>query len=217
MRTSLLMVTCMVLMFSFSAYAEIEGNYIESRSADVYTGPCFANSEVGLTGTEAIIGWQIQKGSWEGVSLDGLSVVAVAKASATLGDPYENPYPAKSVLIVDANASAAQQAALQKFARSMAGELLSDVVVVESAPISFRSPDHGSISLHAGTWATLETRGINAKDHLCGNEETYYDPLTPTNHSMPAVATISHYEGPGLGTSWTTHEKRSAFIGTFSR
>lgn len=217
MRTSLLMVTCLVLMFSFSAYAEIEGNYIESRSADVYTGPCFANSEVGLTGTEAIIGWQIQKGSWEGVSLDGLSIVAVAKASATLGDPYENPYPAKAVLIVDANASAAQQAALQKFARSMAGELLSDVVQVESAPISFRSPDHGSISLHAGTWATLETRSINAKDHLCGNEETYYDPLTPTNHSMPAVAAISHYEGPGLGTSWTTHEKRSAFIGTFSR
>jgi hypothetical protein len=217
MRTFLLMLTCLLVMTSFSVYAEIEGNYIESRSADVYTGPCFANSEVGLTGTEAILGWQIQKGSWDGVQLDGLSVVAVARASATLGDPYANPYPAKSVLIVDAKASHAQQNALKEFAHSMAGELLNDVVMVQSAPISFRSPDHGSVSLQAGTWATLETRGLNAKDHLCGNEETYYDPLTPTDHSMPAVATISHYEGPGLGTSWTTHEKRSAFVGTFSR
>jgi len=28
----------------------IYGNYVEARTADVYTGPCFANSEVGLVG-----------------------------------------------------------------------------------------------------------------------------------------------------------------------
>ncbi|HSP05948.1 MAG TPA: DUF1326 domain-containing protein, partial [Acidobacteriota bacterium] len=197
--------------------AEIEGNYVESRSADVYTGPCFANSEVGLAGTEAILGWQIEKGSWQGVPLDGLSVVAVARASATLGDPFSNPYPAKAVLIVDEKASAAQQAALREFAHSMAGDLLSNVVLIKAAPISFHSQLHGSTVLEAGQWAAVETRSIGEKDHLCGNEETYYDPLTPMNHSMPAVATISRYDGPGLGESWTTHEKRSAFVGTFSR
>jgi hypothetical protein len=34
---------------------------------------------------------------------------------------------------------------------------------------------------------------------------------------MPAVAELDHYSGPGLGVSWTSHGKRSAFVGTFAR
>src|SRR5262249_39915472 len=63
----------------------IYGNYIEARTADVYTGPCFANSEAGLIGELAVFGWKVEKGSWQGVDLDGLSVVAAVRASATLG------------------------------------------------------------------------------------------------------------------------------------
>src|SRR5438034_8069518 len=42
----------------------VSGEYIESRTADVYTGPCFANSEVNLTGQEAVLGWHVDKGTW---------------------------------------------------------------------------------------------------------------------------------------------------------
>ena len=34
--------------------AQISGDYLETRSADVYTGPCFANAEVGLTGNDEV-------------------------------------------------------------------------------------------------------------------------------------------------------------------
>ena len=37
----------------------IYGDYVEARTADVYTGPCFANSEVGLTGELAVFGWRV--------------------------------------------------------------------------------------------------------------------------------------------------------------
>ncbi len=114
---------------------KIRGDYIETRSADVYTGTCVANSEVNLTGTEAILAWHIKEGSWNGIALNGLGVVGVVKANATLGDPFTSPYPAKSVLIVDSRATAEQQAALKSFAQSMAGDLLKNVVKVESAPI----------------------------------------------------------------------------------
>ena len=80
--------------------AAIQGDYVEARSADVFTGPCFANSQVDLEGKEAILGWKVHHGSWNGVSLDGLGVVAVVRAKATLGDPYHTPYPAEAVLIV---------------------------------------------------------------------------------------------------------------------
>src|SRR2546429_6560556 len=62
-----------------SAEAKIAGDYLESRSADVYTGQCFANGEVGLTGDQAILAWHIRSGSWDGVKLDRFSVVAAVK------------------------------------------------------------------------------------------------------------------------------------------
>ncbi len=47
---------------SICAFAQqISGDYIETRSADVYTGQCFANGEVNLVGNEAIMGWRVEK------------------------------------------------------------------------------------------------------------------------------------------------------------
>src|SRR5581483_3390230 len=54
---------------------QIKGEYLETRSADVYTGQCFANGEMNTAGDQAIVAWHIQDGSWDGVSLAGLSVV----------------------------------------------------------------------------------------------------------------------------------------------
>lgn len=201
--------------------AEIYGDYIETRSADVYTGPCVANGEVGLMGDQAILSWRVEKGSWDGVSLDGLSVVGVAKARATLGDPHANPFPARSVLIVDERGSAVQRAALASFAREMAGELLRDSVQVEVAPIRFEMQRAGGHPVkgivQAGDIAGIETRLIGEKDHLCGNETTYYSPLSATSHAMPSVAELDRYTGHDLGVSWTVQGKRSAFVGSFSR
>jgi hypothetical protein len=70
--------------------------------------------------------------------------------------------------------------------------------------------------LRAGRFATVHTRSLNEGDHLCGNEATFYPPLTETKHAMPAVAITDSYRGPGLGTDWELHGKRSAFVGTFA-
>ena len=199
----------------------ISGDYIETRSADVWTGPCVANGEVNLAGDQAILAWRVTRGDWNGVALDGLSVVGVVKAGATLGDPYTNPYPAKTVMIVDEKATAEQQKALVGFAQTMAGQLLNNVVRVEVAPIKMevsRDGHHyGKTMLRAGKLAGIETRALSSKDHLCGNEEVFYQPLTQMMHSMPAVAELDEYTGPSLGVSWTLHGKRSAFVGSFAR
>lgn len=199
----------------------ISGDYIETRSADVWTGPCVANGEVNLAGDQAILAWHVSRGAWKGVSLEGLSVVGVVKANATLGDEYNNPYPAKSVVIVDENACAEQQKALIEFAQSMAGELLKNVVRVDVAPIKVEVSGHdGHYSktlVQAGKLAGIQTRAISSRDHLCGNEDVYYQPLAAMTHSMPAVAELDQYNGASLGTSWTVHGKRSAFVGSFAR
>ena len=48
--------------------ATITGNYIEARTADVYTGPCFANGEEEQIGREAVFGWKISSGKWHGTA-----------------------------------------------------------------------------------------------------------------------------------------------------
>lgn len=198
---------------------QIRGDYIETRSADVYTGQCFANGEVNLAGKEAILAWHVQNGSWDGVSLDGLTIAAAVRARATLGDPYGNPYPAEAVLLVDEQANPQQRAALVHFAQHMGGELLKNVEETLTAQMEMivNHERHGVALLRAGQFATVQTRSLGDHDHVCGNEVTFYPPLTEVSHSMPAVAVTDEYRGPGLGESWDSHGRRSAFVGTFAR
>src|SRR5579863_4325753 len=199
---------------------DIHGSYIEARTADVYTGPCFANSEAGLIGNLAVFGWKIDKGSWEGVDLEGMSVVAAIKAKSTLGDVYQTAYPVQAVLIVDEKASIEQRQALRSFAKKMGGDLLSDVVRVEYQPISltFENNDLHSMKamLTAGTLAKIQTRAMNEGDQICHNEETWYRPLAATTHAMPVYALAHSFQGQGLGTTWSSPDKRSSFIGNFA-
>lgn len=219
-----------LLTFSSVSFAQqIRGDYIESRSTDVYVAQCFANGEIGLNGKQALLAWKIDSGSWNGVKLDGLTVAGAVTASGTLGDPYENPYPAKVVMLVDEQASPAQREALVSFAQHEAGKLFDHVVRVESVPMELAIPDaaianahvHGSgVGAHAmfraGNVARIETRSLNDTDHICGNETTYYPPLTTVERATPAVALSDEFQGDGLNTDWANHGRRSAYIAHFN-
>ncbi len=201
-----------------TADTALEGLYLEARTADVYAGHCFANSEVGLTGREAILAWSISRGRYEGVPLDGLKVVAVVKAQATLGDPHATPHPADSVLIVDRNADADQRAALIQFAKEMGGDLLDQVRGVHDETVEAEfdvRPGHAS--LKAGELVELQTRAITHKDHLCGSEFVYYDPLTEIEGAVPAYTEKHAFRGDDFDATWSCPLKRSAFVGSFAR
>lgn len=206
------------LLMAIPMFAQIQGEYLESRSTDVFTGQCYANGEMGLTGKEAMMGWHITRGSWNGVKVDGLTIAAALRAKATLGDPYENPYPAKAVVFVDDQATPQQREALISFAHHMGGRLLDHVERVMVTPVALEtSPTHMGVALlRAGTFAMVQTRSIGPEDHHCGNDATFYPPLTPTTHAMPAVAITDKYDGPALGGSWDSHGRTSAFVGTFA-
>lgn len=212
-------------VLSSVALAEVRGSYLETRSADVYTGQCFANGEVNLTGTEALMAWKVDAGSWDGVRLDGLSVVAAVKAENTLGDYYHEKNPAKALLLVDDRATAAQEKALVSLAKHFARGLASNVVAVERHPIVMEVPEdlHNKAGrktvlarMQAGNVAEIRTRLLNGKDHICGNEETFYPPLSNVDHAMPVVAMTDSFQGKGLGINWQLHDKRSAFVGHFT-
>jgi hypothetical protein len=196
--------------------SELSGKYIEARTCDIWTGPCFANADLHLTGKHAVIGWKVDRGSFDKVKLDGLGVVAVIAASDTLGAPQNSK--AKAVLIVDKRASAEQKDALIKLARKQAGDLVGEVVAVQSAKVDLdicECKEGGCAKLHAGE-AKIETRCLNANhDKICGNESAYYPPLTKDVKVQPALAVEHSYQGKGAGAKWNDSGRRGAYLGTF--
>src|SRR5579871_3253228 len=93
--------------------AEISGEYLEARTCDVYTGPCFANGEIGIAGKEAVMAWRVDEGSWAGQDLAGLGVALIIKANDTLGiggSFFCKPDKILSVIVVDENADEEQKA-----------------------------------------------------------------------------------------------------------
>ncbi|MFN4261001.1 MAG: DUF1326 domain-containing protein [Gemmataceae bacterium] len=197
--------------------AGISGQYIEARTCDVYTGPCFANADTGLSGRHAVIGWKIEQGSLDNVPLDGLSVVAVVAASDTLGQLQTSQ--GRAIMIVDQRANAAQRDALLQFARQQAGKLLDNVIKVDSAPIDLincQCQEGGCFRLDAGV-ARIETRCLDHKhDKGCGNESNYYPPLAKGVKANAAVAVEHMFSGTGFNSTWSDSERRGAYVGSFA-
>ncbi len=215
----LFVVVALTLLATASAKATgITGDYLEVRSCDIYTGPCFANAEMGLTGKEGMMVWSIQKGAWDGVTLDGLKVIAIVATDATLGDLRYEPQSGKAVVIVDAAGNTDQQDALLGFARAMSGKLIEEVTEVKVSTIESSlgiCEKAGCAKIQAGNLLDISTRCIGDKDHLCGNERTFYPPLTKVDGAYPVVTELASYNGSGLDRTWQMTDYRSAFLATF--
>lgn len=221
-----LLTTLAALIASFAmvtgAQAAVTGSYVEIRSCDVYTGPCFANAEMGLEGQEAIMTWSIRKGDVDGVKLDGLSVIAVVRAKDTLGDVSRFPArDSRSVLIVDKAASPKQRDALVRLAKEKAGSLLGETVRVETAPIAVDvclagCAKDGCATVRAGRLVEIETRCLGGDDHICGNEDLFYPPLTNVAGARAAYTVAGVFRGEGLNLQFNDAGRRSAYLASFS-
>jgi hypothetical protein len=217
---------------SVAAAADIRGEYVEARTADVFTGPCFSNAEVFIYGNQAVMAWKVTEGSYKGVDLAGLSVAAAVRGSTTFSE--DKPELARTVLIVDDRADSRQREALVSLAKDLGGARLENVVEIKSARISLKiekhevsaavaDPAHGHGMPHAPRatfWASglaqIVTRPLDERDHFCGNEVVAYQPLSKGVEALPAYTLGHAFKGVGLGTNWDDPNCRSSFVGHFA-
>ena len=201
--------------------AQITGDYLEARTCDVYTGPCFANAEMDLAGKEAVMAWKVNKGTWNDVTLDGLGVALVATSEKTMGSsPYFKMHAGRisSVILVDERADSTQRDALVAFVKDSAKEFTANIQKVVAVPFELVNDlEAGKGTFAAGKVARIETRALGKGDCVCSNEQVFYDPLAPVRNSRPALASTLSYTGDGFDRTWTTHGQRSAFLATFRR
>jgi hypothetical protein len=219
--------TLLLLGPGIAGAAGIRGDYVEARTADVYTGPCFSNAEVFIYGNQAVMAWKVTEGSFGGVDLSGLSVAAAVSGTTTFSE--DAPEQARAVLIVDEKADSRQREALVALARSLGGKRLSHVVDVKTSRISLKIEDHPSApaghhamphapraSFWAAGLAQIVTRPLNEGDHACGNETVAYAPLSRGVDVLPAYTLGHQYKGAGLGGNWNDPNCRSSFVGHFA-
>jgi hypothetical protein len=220
-----------VLGPSFANAAGIRGDYVEARTADVFTGPCFSNAEVFITGKNAVMAWKVTEGSWNGVKLDNLCVAAAVVGTSTFSE--DQPEKARSVLIVDSKATEKQRDALVDLAKTLGGSRLSHVASVATARMALKLEEHADSeaeaqhALHpmpkaprATFWAAglaqIVTRPLDDRDHACGNEVVAYPPLSASVDVQPAYTLGHSFKGEGLKAQWADPNCRSSFVGHFA-
>ena len=196
----------------------VAGDYVEVRTAQVFAGGCIMGSEGEAAGREAILAWRVSHGAVNGVSLDGLSVVAAASADNNLGTAALGGAPAtilKSVVLVDERANAAQRDALITMARSLAPSIVRSVVETRAVPISFeRSGDN--VTVRAAE-ASLDVVTNVPHSPNCGALK-WFEPLARTEGAEIGVTRSQEWTGTALGPRWkqVSDDKRSSFVGKFS-
>jgi hypothetical protein len=193
----------------------VSGEYVEARTAEVFTGGCIMNSEAETMGRQALLAWKVDRGSFNGVAIDGLSIVAAVSGDRNLGmQEMGGEKPAvRSALFVDERANGAQQLALVAMATELSRGLVGTIVQVTPAPIAFA--DHGSeIQVTAGP-ASLDVNKHLTHDPTCGAMQ-WFHPLAMVDAATVGVAAEHTFTGSALGTKWSDPNKRSAFFGRFT-
>jgi hypothetical protein len=223
--------TLLLLSAGLAHAADLQGEYVEARTADVFTGPCISNSEVFINGSEAVMAWKVNRGSWKGTDLSGLCVAAAVRGTTTFSE--DRPEKAVAVLIVDEKATPAQRQALAQLAAELGGARLQNITAVKTARMSLKLERHESTvadqatSAHAMPhapratfWAAglahIVTRPLDDNDHFCGNEVVAYPPLSRGVSALPAYTLGHEFKGEDLNTRWNDPNCRSSFVGEFS-
>jgi hypothetical protein len=192
----------------------VSGQYVEARTAEIFTGGCIMGSEAETMGKQAVLAWKIDRGTVNGVSVDGLSVVAALSGDKNLGlhEIGGDQATVRSVVFVDERANPVQRIALVAMAHDLT-KSIGTIVEVTPAPIQFAEAGH---QIHVTTSnVKLDISKEMVHDPTCGAMQ-WFHPLAAVEQATMGVAEQHSFSGSALGTKWSDPNKRSAFFGTFS-
>jgi len=195
--------------------ATVKGTYVEARTSEVFAGACVINSEVDTAGREALLAWKVDKGTFNGIRLDGLSVVAAVAGDKNLSvhEIGGEVAKARAAVFVDERATEPQRRALLAMAATLSKGLASTVVEATPAAIEFVDGMHD---------IRVATKGVRlaVQKHLdhdasCGNKQ-WFQPFSTVDQADLGATVQNAFAGRSLGITWSDPDKRSGFVGTFS-
>ena len=217
MKTKIFTLTAIALLLTVAGALAtqpetVQGEYLEARSVSVYVGACHYGAEYVEGGREATLVWNISQGIWKGVSLDGLTVVAVVTAQNNLAIDADTR---RSVLYIDAKATSEQRAALTDLMTAKRAEVLGEIVSTETAPITFAN-EGVKYDLRVGEVLTL-----SVSRYPCQNctqpHQIWYKPLEQLDTPIVGKSTAYCYQDKILSVTWNCGEDtNNVFVGDFA-
>jgi hypothetical protein len=190
-----------------------QGDYVEARTASVFAGACHYSGEYVSDGRDAVQAWHFAKGDWQGVSLSGLSALAVVRADNNLAEPSARRV---THLYLDAQATPAQRQALTELLTARCGKDFGRIASVESAPIAFAHRADGSYQVTAPQIAALSVQAM--PDRACCKQPNlvWYQPLAPISNRRVGYTQLASCTAKTGGEAWTRSSENSAFYGAFT-
>jgi hypothetical protein len=195
--------------------ATLSGTYVEARTSEIFAGACIINGEAATTGREALLAWKIDRGQFNGVQLDGLSVVAAVSGDGNLSvrEIGGEAATTKTAVFPDVRATVAQRQALVAMAKTLSKGIIADVIEVTPTAIEFVDDGH---NIRVATRTTrLNVQKEIVHDASCGNKQ-WFTPLANVHHADMGTTIENAYSGTALGTKWSDPDKRSSYFGVFS-
>ena len=178
--------------------SEVEGRLLEVCTCNVLC-PCWVGEDPDNGTCDTVIAWGIEKGTIDGVGVEGLTLAV----SAHIPQNILIPKSWKAVVFVDDRATDEQEGALLRlFTGQLGGAvadlagLIGEVVAVERAPISF-SVDGGKGRLTIGSRVEAEMAPFVG---ATGNPTTLAETVFSTIPGSPVYASkASSYTRDGTG------------------
>ena len=190
----------------------VTGEYVESRSANVYVGACHREGELFTVGREAVLAWNVTGGDYRGVSLKGVTAVAVVAADKNL---ELQDGKRRSVLFISDRATPAQREAFVALLKERAAGAIGELAAVRSAPVSF---DGRADMFQVRVDGAADLRVKKQTGELCCKQpyELWGKPLVPVKNARAGYCVGVEYRDSGLLRSWKATDQNNAYFGEFS-
>ena len=193
-------------------FALYTAGLLEARTASVFAGACHYNGELVTEGRDAILAWNISRGSWKGVDLSGVRAIAALTSEQNLGDAHASR---KCELVVDISATNAQAAAVADWLRSFDSAQLGQIVSTHRSTISFRHDD-GLYTINADGYAAMTVQPMPNNECCNQPQLVWYNPLMPLEHRKVGYTQTASYSAGTVGDPWDRADENSAYYGSFS-
>jgi hypothetical protein len=192
--------------------SEVSGDYLEVRSNHVHGCYCEWSGEAVTGGREAILAWNITSGSYAGISLAGVKIVAVVVGQRTLS---VGSTPRNSVVFFDEAATKEQRRAAQDLIRQHYTQLLGELLKTYEVPIGFYQ-DADIADVSAGEILHVALRKARLPEDALPGAVHWYDPFVPLKTPTLGFALGNRYQGQDFNIRWDISDSgTSGYFGRF--
>ncbi|HWP31221.1 MAG TPA: DUF1326 domain-containing protein [Fimbriimonadales bacterium] len=191
----------------------ISGTYIEMRTCSIFAGPCHYSGEMMTDGRSAVAIFQVESGSYQGISLSGVKAALLVNSEENL--VFQKP--TKSILFLDGASSPSKKQALIQLLQKQLGNYTNNLQDVRDAEIVLTT-DNNEISVRVKdsrkpVYDALITFRECTSCTMPG--VLWYRPLSPGVESEIATVEKQTLHENVLEERWVRMDERAAFVGSF--